>query len=233
MQLASVQMQLASVKSPVSTHHTLISVQSPRPPSEEQLCQYIFLPHNTTKHHQVSRSPENYYCITLQTYTAMTLCKTMKYNKSIISEDTTNCDTHCIANYHQTVHCDTHCIANYHQTVHCDTHCIANYYHTVHCDTHYIANYHQTVHCNRHCIANYHQTVHCDTHCIANYHHTVHCDRHCIANYQQTVYCNRHCIANYHHTVLCDRHCIANNHHTVHLHIYSFYQNNKPWNKFQ
>ena len=126
----------------------------------------VYIPptqHNTTKHHQVSRSPENYYCITLQTYTAMTLCKTMKYNKSIISEDTTNCDTHCIANY----------------------------YHTVHCDTHYIANYHQTVHCNR------------------------------------------HCIANYHHTVLCDRHCIANNHHTVHLHIYSFYQNNKPWNKFQ
>lgn len=102
------------------------------------------------------------------------------------------------------INCDRHCIANFHHSVHCDTHCIANYRYSVHCDTHWIANYH-SVHCDTQCIATYHHLVHCDTQWIANYHHSVHCDRHCIANY----------------------------HHSVHLHVYSFYHNNKPWNKLQ
>jgi len=119
------------------TTHLSASGPSPRPPSEEQRCQYIALSHNTTKHHQVNRSPEHHCCITLQTYTAKTLYKTMKYNKTIISEDTTNCDRHCIANYHHTVHCNRHCIANNHHTVLCDRHCTTNNHHTVHCKTLY------------------------------------------------------------------------------------------------
>jgi hypothetical protein len=209
---------------PVSTHHTFISVQS-RPTTHLSVSSPPDHPVKTncaskysfhTTQHQVDRSPHNYYCITLQTYTAKTLYKTLKYNKTTISKDTIDCDTQCIANYHHSVNWHTQCIANNHHSVHCDTQCIATNHHSVHCDTQCIANNHHSVNCDTQCKANYHHSVHCDTQYIANNHHSVHCDTQCKANYHHSVQCDTQCIANNHHWVHCDTQCIANYHHSVH-----------------